>query len=144
MDPYHHWLGCEKRIAQFAISIQQLDPRDLHLTVRLNAVSFPSIGLQRLASETCMVKIQGLLRISLVDHLAFMQENRSVAEFLDHLLVVRDDDHGLARFTESVDPLHALVFEHIVADGQHLVNEQHVGVHVGGHGETSRTYMPDE
>ena len=46
-----------------------------------------------------------------------------------------DDQDGLAAPPELADLVQALAGEGLVAHGQDLVDEQHVGVHVDGHGE---------
>ena len=48
---------------------------------------------------------------------------------------MRDEEHGLAAAAELGELVEALVRERLVADGEHLVDQQHVGVDVDGHGE---------
>ena len=46
------------------------------------------------------------------------------------------DEHDRASLgLELLDPAQALRLEQLVADGEHLVDEQHVGVEVDGDGE---------
>ena len=46
-----------------------------------------------------------------------------------------DEQDGLAAPPELGELVEALVRERLVADGQHLVDQQHVGIDVDGHGE---------
>ena len=48
---------------------------------------------------------------------------------------VRDQQDGAALALELLHPVDALALEALVADGQHLVDHQDVGVDVDGHGE---------
>ena len=49
--------------------------------------------------------------------------------------VVGDEHDRPSLGLELLDPAQALGLEQLVADGEHLVDEQHVGVEVDGHGE---------
>ena len=46
-----------------------------------------------------------------------------------------DQDDRAALLLEGADLVHALALERLVADGEHLVDEQQVGVDVDGDGE---------
>ncbi len=62
------------------------------------------------------------------DHVAALEQHRAVAEALDRRHVVRHEDDRLALGLEAVELLEALLLERGVADRQHLVDQQHVGV----------------
>ena len=80
----------------------------------------------------------------LVDHLArraqpaehaVLEPSRGVAQVADGFERVRDDHDRLAGGAKVVELLQAPPLELGVADGEHLVDEQDVGVHVDRHGE---------
>ena len=48
------------------------------------------------------------------------------------------------RPSERVELVEALVHERLVADGEDLVDEQHVRVHVDRDAKPSRMYIPEE
>ena len=60
--------------------------------------------------------------------LAALEQHRAVAEALDGRHVVGDEDDRLARGLERLELLEALLLERGVADREHLVDEQDVGV----------------
>ena len=62
--------------------------------------------------------------------LALPQQHRTVAQPLDRLCVVRDEDDRAAAPLELGDLAEALALERLVADGEHLVEQQHVGLDV--------------
>ena len=59
-----------------------------------------------------------------------VEPQRLVAEALDQAERVRDEQDRLAAAPELGELVEALVGEAFVADGQHLVDEQHVGIDV--------------
>ncbi len=69
-------------------------------------------------------------------HLAALEPDRPVAHRFDHRHAVADDDHGGAALAQLVEVLEALALEGLVADGDHLVDQQHFGVDVDRHGKT--------
>jgi hypothetical protein len=60
------------------------------------------------------------------------EEHRAVADALHGGGVVGDEDQGAAAAAELGDAPHALALEGLVADGQHLVQQQHIGLDVRG------------
>ena len=64
-----------------------------------------------------------------------MEEKRAVAVLRDRAGVVRHEDDRLAARAQLIEVRDALVPERRVPDGEHLVEEQHVGVNVDGDGE---------
>ncbi len=59
-----------------------------------------------------------------------VEQHRLVAEPLDRARVVRDEDDRPAAALEVADLAEALLLERLVADGEHLVQQQHVGLDV--------------
>ena len=70
------------------------------------------------------------------------QEDGAVTESLDRLGVVRDEDDRPATSLDLRDLREALALEVLVADREHLVEEQHVGVDVRRDGETQSHEHP--
>ena len=62
--------------------------------------------------------------------LALPQQDGAVAQPLDGLRVVRDEEDRAAAVLELGDLPEALPLELLVADGEHLVEQQHVGLDV--------------
>ena len=67
---------------------------------------------------------------------AAVEPERLVAEALDQAERVRDEQDRLAAPLELGELVEALVGEALVADREHLVHEQHVGIDVDRHRET--------
>ena len=63
------------------------------------------------------------------------QQDGAVAESFDRLGVVRDEDDRPAASLDLSDLREALALEVLVADREHLVEEQHVGLDVRRDGE---------
>ena len=76
------------------------------------------------------------LRIALRAGEPAVQPQRFVAEARHQLELVRDEQHRAAAAAELGKLVEALVRERLVADGQHLVHEQHVGIDVDGDRES--------
>ncbi len=72
------------------------------------------------------------------------EDDRPVAH-VGHLVeAVGDEDDRAALVLELSDAVHALALEGLVADGQHLVDQQDSGSTCTATAKASRTYMPDE
>ena len=74
---------------------------------------------------------------ALADHLghAVFEPQDAVAHRAHGSEPVRDDDDRLARLLELGELVRASALERFVTDGEHLVDQQHVGVDVDRHGE---------
>ncbi len=72
--------------------------------------------------------------------LALLDPGDVLAELFDLTETVADEHDRAAVATELVDLLGAATLEALVADRQHLVDQQHVGFDVRGNGEAE----PDE
>src|SRR5438067_11471651 len=64
-----------------------------------------------------------------------MERGGPRAQLPRRFVVVRDEAEGDARRTEIADARLALLPEALVADRQHLVDDEDVGLHVLGNGE---------
>ena len=78
------------------------------------------------------VRADRLARVPVELDLALAKEHCAVAETLDGLRVVRDEENRAAAVLELGDLAEALALELLVADGEHLVEQQHVGLDVRG------------
>ena len=76
-----------------------------------------------------------LTRWSDCDNLAVLEHDHAFADLAYRPDRVRDDDDRAALGLELVDPVEALFLESLVPDGEHLVDEQHVGLDVHRDGE---------
>ena len=82
------------------------------------------------------------LRRPVERHLALPQQHGAVAEPLDGLRVVRDEDDRAAAVLELGDLAEALALELLVADREHLVEQQHIGLDVRRDGEAEPHVHP--
>ena len=100
-----------------------------------------------------------LVRRAVERHAAVAQQHCAVAQPFDGARVVRDEDDRAAPLLELEDLPEALALERLVADGEHLVEEEHVRldvrrdreaephVHarrVGAHGQVDEVLEPGE
>ena len=81
------------------------------------------------------VGVHHLARVAVAADAPRVHPHRFVAVALDHAQSVRHQHDGLAPPLEVRELVEALQAEPLVAHGQHLVDQQHVGVHVDGDGE---------
>ena len=87
------------------------------------------------ARDVGEVGVDHALGIALVRDLPVAQPEHLVAHLLHQAQAVGHEHDRLAAAAELADLVQALAGEGLVAHGQHLVDEQHVGVHVDGHRE---------
>ena len=73
---------------------------------------------------------------------ALAQQNRPLAQPLDLGRVVRDEDDRAAALLELEDLAEAFALERLVADGEDLVEQEHVGVQVCGDREAEPHVHP--
>src|SRR5919201_1634999 len=69
-------------------------------------------------------------RVALRRDRAAFEPDRAVAELVDRLHVVRDEEHRPSSAAEVLHPAEAALLELGVADGKHLVHEQDLGLEV--------------
>ena len=65
----------------------------------------------------------------------FLQPDRLVAETLDQAERMRHQQNGLVATPELGELVETLVRKSFIADGKHLVDQQHLWVHVNRYGE---------
>ena len=75
------------------------------------------------------------LRIAFALGLALIQPVRLVAELLDEIERMRDQQDRFVAPAELGELVETLVREALIADGKHFVHEQHFGIDVHGHGK---------
>ena len=71
-----------------------------------------------------------------------LQEDCAVAQPLNRRRVVRDEDDRAALLLELEDLAEALALKGLVADGENLVEQQHVGLDVRGDREAEAHVHP--
>ena len=76
------------------------------------------------------------------NQLTVVHQRDAVAEFFDRHQVVRDEEHRRSRSPQLGEPIEALPLEGSVADGEHLVDEQHVRLDVDRHREAEPDVHP--
>ena len=96
----------------------------------------------RVGGEQPPVLGDRLLRRPVERDLALTQQHRAVAEPLDGLCVVRDEDDRAAAVLELGDLAEALSLELLVADREDLVEQQDVGLDVRGDREAEPHVHP--
>ena len=74
--------------------------------------------------------------------LAVLEQQRAVAEALHRAHVVGDEQDRLPLRADALELVEALLLERGVADGEHLVDEQDVGVDLDHTENASRTACP--
>ena len=121
--------------ALVAVVVEQLGAHD----PRLAAPPLAQAGLElvgiRVRCEQPAVGGDRLARLAVERDLALAQQHRAIAEALDGLRVVRDEEDRPAAVLELGDLAEALALELLVADGEHLVEQEHVRLDVRGDGE---------
>ena len=100
--------------AAVAEAVRRLGRRDRR---RLGAVE---VGLE--------VPARHLVRLADEARAAALEQHRALAEAHDGAHVVGDEQHRLALVPQAVELVEALLLERGVADREHLVDQQHVGV----------------
>ena len=94
-----------------------------------------------------MIRARDAVRVAELHDAAALEQHRSVAEPLDGAHVVRDEDDRLAGLLQALEPVEALLLEGGVADREHLVDQQDVGVDLNGdrereaHGHARRVVL---
>ena len=83
-----------------------------------------------LAREQAPVLDDRLVRRPVERDETVLQQHRAIAEPLDRRRVVRDEHDRAAALLELEDLAEALALERLVADGEHLVEQQDVGLDV--------------
>ena len=76
-------------------------------------------------------------------HAAALEQHRAVAEAVHRAHVVGDEQDRLARLADAHELVEALLLERRVADREHLVDQQDVGVDLDHHREREPDQHPD-
>ena len=85
------------------------------------------------------------LRLALRERLPLVEPQRAVAELLDQVERVRHQQNRLVAPPELRELVEALHGERLVADGEHLVDQQHIGIDVNRDGKArDACTCPDE
>src|SRR5205085_4281274 len=88
-----------------------------------------------LVGELLVVARDRLAHLAVELDASLAEQHRALAQPLDRARVVRDEHDRAAALLELEDLPEALALELLVADGEHLVEEEHVRLEVGGDGE---------
>ena len=141
-QPHRRRLARGELRALVAVVVEQLGRDD----ARLAASPLAQAGLElvrvRVLGEQPPVGGDRLAGRAVERDLALPQQHRAVAEPLDRLRVVRDEEDRAAAVLELGDLAEALALELLVADGEHLVEQQHVGLDVRGDREAEPHVHP--
>ena len=105
------------------------DPRLAASPLAQAGLELVGVGVGR---EQPAVGADRLTRVAVEGDLALPKEHGAIAQPLDRLGVVRDEQDRSAAVLELGDLAEALALELLVADGEHLVEQQHVGLDVRG------------
>ena len=125
-------LAGEKLRALVARRVEQPRAADLGLAGPPLAQARAPLGRIEVVGEQAPVAGDRLVRRPVVDLLAGREEDRPLAEPLDRLGVVRDEEDRAALVLERGDDAEALPLEVLVADREDLVEQQHVGLQERG------------
>src|SRR5579875_710722 len=128
-DPYRERLAGREPFHELAGAADQLDPLDLGLA-RAPAVAPVGPARGAVHHDRGGVGLHHLARAPVSHLLAVLEPDGVVAHVYHRAQRVRDDDDGLAVVLQVLEALQALALEGLVANRQHLVNEQDVGLHV--------------
>ncbi len=90
-----------------------------------------ALGRVALVGEQAVVGDDRLVRRAVELDASGLEEDGPVAEPLDRRRVVRDEDDRAAALLELEDLAEALALELLVADREHLVEQEHVRLDVG-------------
>ena len=75
-----------------------------------------------------VVAVRHIRRVADRHHAALLEQHRAVAEALDRAHVVRHEEDRAALLLQPEELVEALLLEAGVADREHLVDQQHVGI----------------
>ena len=114
--------------------------------MRRRLVVSPACGFESLCAgrgKQCLlatfnrgqVRIDHAFGIAVAHDPAFIDPHRFVTEAFHQTKRVRDEENRLVPATELGEFVEALVGEALVADGEHLVHQQDIRVHVDGDGK---------
>ena len=92
-------------------------------------------GLVRRGDRRALVHRDHVAGLAVGDDASGLQQQHAVAETLHGAEIVRDEDDRRAPPPQVEDALDAARLERCIADRQHLVDEQHVGLELRGHGK---------
>jgi ABC-type branched-subunit amino acid transport system ATPase component len=84
----------------------------------------------RVGGEQAPVRSDRLTRLAVEGDLPLAEQHGAVAQALDRLRVVRDEENRAAAILELRDLPEALALELLVADREHLVQQEDVGLDV--------------
>src|ERR1700749_4212821 len=81
------------------------------------------------------VRADNFVRRAVAEHAPLCEQDRARTEPRDSRHIVRDEEYGASLLPDALHLVEALTLESCVADGEHLVNNQHLRVEMRGHGE---------
>src|SRR5262249_6446185 len=80
----------------------------------------------------CLVLPYYLTRWAIRDNLPTLHQQHAVAQRLDRIQVMRDEDNGPTFSPQCPHSIKTFLLEGHVADGQHFVQEQDLGLQMSG------------
>ena len=129
-QPQCQRLAGEELRACLPVRPEQLDLLDPHVAAAPLLQAGAALGRIAVAREQLAVAHDRVVRRPVEVDGAVPQQDRAVAESLDRGRVVGDEHDRAAALLELEDLAEAPALELLVADGEHLVEQQHVGVDV--------------
>ena len=94
------------------------------------------------APKTLFVSLNHVRRRAALRNPAFFDKNHLVAKGFDRPQIVRHKEDRLPFTLKLLKALHALALKGQIADRQHLIDQQHIGVHFRGHRKTEPHVHP--
>ena len=134
----HRRVAGEERLRTVALGL--LEPHRHDLTFTLVPAAPPVVALHACAGSVeveLVILPTDLLGLADVDDLPALEEHGAIAEPVDRRHVVRDEEDRASLVLHALELLVALLLEGGVAHGEHLVDDEHVGVDLdrGGEGQ---------
>src|SRR5262245_22715266 len=137
VEAQHHGVPASHHRQGRAVRAQVLEPGVADLAAAQPAFAHGQVGsLDVVSRERAHVGLDDVLGAAVHLDLAPVDPDAPGAEILHGGQVVRYEEHRAPALAQALHGLDALLLEARVAHRQHLVDDEHVGLQVSGHGES--------